>query len=235
MTPFELPSATGPARDWPAEGAWRRVNRAMIWRWPVRFAAATALIVFCIAFVDQPVARFMHEHRNLAYHIHRLSLIPVVILAGASAGVVSIGMVRALRGAVAPLWRSVLFASLACCVAVTLKTEAKYLFGRIAPGDWYWYQTLPFAAFNPLHREGSFPSGHMTAMWSIAPFLWVRYRWLRGPWIVASLAVGFALMVGEAHFVADLIGGCLLGATVGYLFLLAAEHKHRVGDTRRVG
>jgi membrane-associated phospholipid phosphatase len=234
MTPSELSSAAEPARDLPAGRAARRVNGALVLRLSVRFAAATICILFCIAFVDQPVARFMHEHRNLAYDVHRLTSIPVAILAAASACVVSIGMVRVLRGKVPPFWRRLLYAGLACCVAVTLKTEAKYLFGRIAPGDWYWYQALPFAAFNPLHREGSFPSGHMTAMWSIVPFVWVRYRWLRGPWILASLGVSFALMVGEAHFVADLIGGCLLGGTVGYLFLLAAEHPHQAADTRRV-
>jgi len=173
----------------------------------------------------------MHQHPTLQYHGHRLSFIPVAILAGASASVVLIGTVQALYGEVPLFWRRVLFAGFACCVALTLKTEAKYLLGRMPPGDWYWHQVLPFMDFRPLHREGSFPSGHMTAMWSIAPFVWLRYRWLRVPWILASLGVGYALSAAEAHFVSDLIAGCLLGGTVGYLFLLAAERPQRPRDS----
>ena len=70
----------------------------------------------------------------------------------------------------------------------------------------------------------------MTAMWSIAPFVWVRYRWARIPWILASLGVGYALVANAGHFVSDLIGGCLLGGTVGYLFMLASEAPRRRGD-----
>lgn len=193
------------------------------------FALSVALILLCVAFVDQPVARFMYEHPFLAYHGHRLSFIPVAILAGASVSVVLIGTARALYGEVPLFWRRILFAGLACCVALTLKTEAKYLFGRMPPADWYYHQVPPLAAFRPLHREGSFPSGHMTAMWSIAPFVWVRYRWLRIPWILASLGVCYALVAAGAHFVSDLIGGCLLGGTVGYIFLLATERTKRGG------
>jgi membrane-associated phospholipid phosphatase len=224
MTPFDPPSATEPARVVFASTNWRQRNVAVVRRWAGRFALCITTLLLCIAFVDQPLARFAHEHPILSYHGHRLSFIPVAILAAASAGVVVIGPTRALRGEVPLFWRRVLCAGLACCVALTLKTEAKYLFGRIAPGDWYWHQTSPFAGFRLFHRDGSFPSGHMTAMWSIAPFVWLRYRWLRVPWILASLGVGYALIAAEAHFLSDLIGGCLLGGTVGYLFLLAVEH-----------
>ncbi|MEA2773284.1 MAG: hypothetical protein QOD93_6246 [Acetobacteraceae bacterium] len=226
MAPSELPTVTAPGRFLAAR-AWRQRNRVRVWHWAVRFASSVAVILFCIAFVDHPLARFMHEHPLLSYHGHGLSFIPVAILAGASAGVVLVGPVRALRGEVPLFWRRVLFAGLACCVALTLKTEAKFLFGRMAPGDWYWHQAAPFADFLPLRREGSFPSGHMTAMWSIAPFVWVRYHWLRVPWILASLGVSYALIAAETHFLSDLIGGCLLGGTIGYLFLLAAEHPQK--------
>jgi len=198
-------------------------------RWAMWFALSVVVILLCIAFVDHPVARFMREHRALSSHGHRLSFLPVTILAAASASVVVIETIRALWGEVPLFWRRVLFAGLACCVALTLKTEAKYLLGRTGPGEWYWHQTAPFADFHLFHRDGSFPSGHMTAMWSIAPFVWVRYRWLRLPWILASLGVGYALVASKGHFISDLVGGCLLGGTVGYLFLLAAERLDRHG------
>jgi membrane-associated phospholipid phosphatase len=214
---------------------WRQQNRLVLRRWAAWFSVSVAAILFCIAFVDHPVARFMQEHPILPYHGHRLSFIPVAILAGASASVVLIGIPRAFYGELPLFWRRVLFAGLACCVALTLKTEAKYLLGRMSPEEWYWlHQVLPFVDFRPLHREGSFPSGHMTAMWSIAPFVWVRYRWLRVPWILASVGAAFALSAAGAHFVSDLIAGCLLGGTVGYLFLLAAERRQPSGDGPRL-
>lgn len=231
MSPFEAPADTIPASAFPDQAFWRQRNRIVLRRGAAWVTFSVAAILLCIAFVDHPVARFMHEHPILSYHGHRLSFIPVAILAGASASVVLIGAARALYGEVPLFWRRMLFAGLACCVALTLKTEAKYLLGRIAAGEWYWHQTPPFADFRLLHHEGSFPSGHMTAMWSIAPFVWVRYRWLRLPWILASLGVGYALSAAEAHFVSDLIGGCLLGGTVGYLFLLASERPSQPGGS----
>jgi membrane-associated phospholipid phosphatase len=230
MSPFEISVDPAPAHALAARLAWWRQSRTGVRRWAMWFALSAVAILLCIAFVDHPVARFMREHPNLSAHGHRLSFIPVTILAAASASVVVIGTIRAMRGELPLFWRRVLFAGLACCVALTLKTEAKYLLGRMGPGDWYWHQPLPFADFRPFHREGSFPSGHMTAMWSIAPFVWVRYRWLRIPWILATLGVSYALVAAKAHFVSDLIGGCLLGGTVGYLFLLAAERPKRHGD-----
>lgn len=230
MSPFELPADRLPEQSVVARPVWWRRAPTGVRRWAIWSVLSAAAILLCIAFVDQPVARFMYEHPAVSSHGHRLGFLPVTILAAASASVVVIGTIRALRGEVPLFWRRVLFAGLACCVALTLKTEAKFLLGRMGPGEWYWYQTLPFADFHPFHRNGSFPSGHMTAMWSIAPFVWIRYRWMRIPWILASLGVGYALVASKAHFVSDLIGGCLLGGTVGYLFLLAAEHPKRCDD-----
>ena len=211
---------------------WRQQFRVFMRCWAAWFGVSVAAILFCIAFVDHPVARFMQDNPILSYHGHRLSFIPVAILAGASASVVLVGIPRAFYGELPQFWRRVLFASLACCVALTLKTDAKYLFGRLSPGEWDWHtQVLPLVGFRPFHREGSFPSGHMTAMWSIAPFVWVHYRWLRVPWILASLGAAFALSAAGAHFVSDLIAGCLLGGTVGYFFLLASEHRLPSGDS----
>jgi membrane-associated phospholipid phosphatase len=225
MRPFQSHSDTISSPKAAPSPTWQQRNPVIVRRWAAWFAVSAVTIPFCVAFVDQPVARFMHEHPIFSYHGHRLSFIPVAILAAASVGVVLLGPVQVLYGELPLFWRRVLFAGLACCVALTLKTEVKYLFGRLGPGEWYWQQTPPFADFHPLHREGSFPSGHMTAMWSIAPFVWVRYRSLRVPWILASLGAGYALSAAEAHFASDLIGGCLLGGTVGYLFLLAAERR----------
>lgn len=230
MSSSESISETASPPALSATPKWRQRNSLILRRWAAWFAISAAAILFCVAFVDQPVARFMHEHPFFSYHGHRLSFIPVVILAAASVNVVLIGPVRVLSGELPLFWRRLLFAGLACCVALTLKTEAKYLFGRLSPGEWYWHQFPPFADFHPLHREGSFPSGHMTAMWSIAPFVWVRYPWLRALWILATLGAGYALSAAEAHFVSDLIGGCLLGGTVGYLFLVAAERRPRPED-----
>ncbi|MFL5252378.1 MAG: phosphatase PAP2 family protein [Rhodopila sp.] len=230
MGPLGLPVASIPAHAVAVRSAWRQRRLTGVRRWAMWFVLSAVAILLCIAFVDHPVVLFMREHPILSSRGHRLSFLPVSILAAASASVVVIGTIRAFRGEVPLFWRRVLFAGLACCVALTLKTEAKYLLGRIGPGEWYWHQTPPFLDFHLFHRDGSFPSGHMTAMWSIAPFVWVRYPWLRIPWILASLGVGYALVAAKSHFVSDLIGGCLLGGTVGYLFLLAAERPRRHGD-----
>jgi hypothetical protein len=112
MTPFDPPSATEPARVVFASTNWRQRNVAVVGRWAGRFALCITTLLLCIAFVDQPLARFAHEHPILSYHGHRLSFIPVAILAAASAGVVVIGPTGALRGEVPLFWRRVLFTAL---------------------------------------------------------------------------------------------------------------------------
>lgn len=225
MTPPNPAPARVRSPGAPSSALWRWRNRLVARRWTVWVCVAAVSILLCLAFVDYPLARLIHQHSSLVYHGRRLSLIPVAILAAASTGVVVIGGIHVLHGDVSPFWRRVLFAGLACCVALTLKTEAKYLFGRLPPGEWVWHPIPILQTFRPLHREGSFPSGHMTAMWSIAPFVWLRYPWLRLPWILASLGVAYALIAAEDHYASDLIGGCLLGATVGRAFLLASERR----------
>src|ERR1700710_3286146 len=109
MPPFERPSVILRAPILPAKAELWQQNLAVVRRWAVWFSLSVITILLCITFVDQPLARFAHEHPVLSYHGHRLSFIPVVILVGASAAVVLIGSVRALRGEVPLFWRRVLF------------------------------------------------------------------------------------------------------------------------------
>jgi membrane-associated phospholipid phosphatase len=105
-------------------------------------------------------------------------------------------------------------ACLGVCVALALKSELKLLFGRVPPDAWFWHQSGPLRNFH-LFYAGSFPSGHMTVLAVLIPFVWGRAAPLRLLWLLASGAVGGGLVIMEAHFLSDLLAGALLGVTVG--------------------
>jgi membrane-associated phospholipid phosphatase len=111
-------------------------------------------------------------------------------------------------------WRTALLLGVAVCVALALKTEAKLLFGRVAPEAWFGHQSAPLRNFHLMH-PGSFPSGHMAIMGTVAPFIQTLAPTLQLPWLMTSVAVGIALMLMNAHFFSDLLAGGLLGITVG--------------------
>lgn len=217
--PERLPPVSGEAPG----GA--LLTRAAALRWAALALATGLAVLVLMGFADLPVARFLHGHPALSWHGHRLMEIPVAVLGLTSCAFVLGGIARLGGGARAGFWRLALFAGLACATALLLKTEAKFLFGRLSPSHGGWALDSAFAAFHPLHRIGSFPSGHMTVMGSVAPFLW-RRGWSRALWLLLTLAAAWALAAAGAHYLSDLTAGLFLGASVGTCFLLAAC-RHR--------
>ena len=155
----------------------------------------------------------MHFSRTARRLVHIPELLTILCLAAT----LSLGAWSAFVGRVTGLWRDVLLASLSLCIALTVTSALKIWFGRIPPGRWYYNQWHNFYAYLP----GSFPSGHMTALAAVGPFVWARSRWLMLVLVLAGCATGYGLVRQEAHFVSDLFGGLLVGGSVGYAMLCA--------------
>lgn len=185
--------------------------------WVIWLIAACLLILACGVFVDHPVARFVHEKIGFSRNGRRLVHIPELAMLLSLAAVVVLGLWHAYVAPLTGIWRSILFAAVSVCIATAITSALKIWFGRIPPGRWYFQQWRNFYAYLP----GSFPSGHMTVMGAIAPFLWQRSRWLLLPWIVGAIAACYGLVAMEGHFVSDLIGGAAVGGSVGFAVLSA--------------
>jgi membrane-associated phospholipid phosphatase len=69
---------------------------------------------------------------------------------------------------------------------------------------------------SPFHGS-SFPSGHSTAVWSVATVVAERYRHRHKPWVpilcyTMAAAISFSRIADQAHFTSDV----WLGSTLGY-------------------
>ena len=186
-------------------------------RWASWTAAGLLLVLVSGYGLDHPVARYVHERMHPSRLSRRLVHIPELVTLACIASVMVLGAWSAFVGRLTGFWRQVLLASVSLCIAMTLTTAFKIWFGRIPPMRWYYQQWHNFFAY----LAGSFPSGHMTAMSAIGPFLWARSRWLMLPLVVAGLAGCYGLVTQQAHFISDLFGGIIVGGSVGYAVLCA--------------
>jgi hypothetical protein len=202
---------------------------------------AVGLILISIAYVDRPVARFMADH------VHdRLPFIGLAALANlpsplATTALVALVIARWCGMRWNDLGRLVLTVALATVIAITIKNQLKFDFGRV------WPQSYPFPGihdhpsflgdhvfgFYPFHggsSYASFPSGHTTAITAPMAVLWAlrpRYRLLWGG-AIALVVIG--LIAADFHFVSDTIAGFALGVAVasGTVSLMASWVEHGV-------
>lgn len=182
------------------------------------WVAAGLLVLLLVGYgLDHRVARFVHEQESFSRNARRLVHIPEIVVVGGLLGALAAGLQSAFVAPVKGVWRDVLLAAVSLCVALTVTSVLKVWFGRIPPERWYAAQWHNFFAFLP----GSFPSGHMTVMSAIAPFLWARSRLLGLLLVLAGLCACYGLVMQQAHFLSDLVGGVLVGASVGYTVRLA--------------
>ncbi len=190
-------------------------------RWVLWAGLGTLLVVLSGVGLDHPVARYVHQRVTFSHDARRMVHIPELVILAAAAGTVLLGAWSAFVGRLGGIWRQLLLASISVCIAITLTDLLKVWFGRIPPLRWYDQQWRNFYAY----LSGSFPSGHMTAMGAIGPFLWARSRWLMLPLLAAGLAACYGLVTQQAHFVSDLFGGLLVGGSVGYAVRCAAARR----------
>ncbi len=213
-----MPADTVLARPRPgAPGGGRRgaavaTLRGPLGRWILWAGLGMLLVVMSGARLDHPVARYVHERVAFSRDARRMVHIPELVILASAAGAVLLGAWSAFVGRLSGIWRQLLLASISVCIALTLTDLLKVWFGRIPPLRWYDQQWRNFYAY----LSGCFPSGHMTAVGAIGPFLWARSRWLMLPLLAAGLAAGYGLVTQQAHFVSDLFAGLLVGGSVGY-------------------
>ena len=198
------------------------VLRGPFGRWLLWSAAGLLLLLLCGHLLDHPVARYVHEHLGFSRNARRMVHIPEALTIFCLGCIVLLGGWSAFVGRLSGVVRDILLASLSLCIALTLTSALKIWFGRIPPSRWYFAQWHNYYAY----LSGSFPSGHMTAMSAVAPFLWARSRWLLLPLLLLSLAACYGLVRQQAHFISDLFGGALVGGSVGYAVLCADGREH---------
>ena len=188
----------------------------------VGLVSAAILIPGSIEFADRDVATWSHAalHRPAAFEwlTHIVDpLLPASILIVALAGLAALFGWRP-----GPAARAVLACGIAVLVAVALKDQLKFAFGRTWPETWVdnnpsWIDTGTFG-FWPFHKGpgwASFPSGHTTVISAPMAVLWNAAPRFRIVWLALPLLVAIGLIASDYHFLGDIIAGAYLGTACG--------------------
>ncbi len=181
------------------------------------------IVAICIAVVDRPAA--LLAHADLAAHravfdalTHIVDPIPPLAAGGAAIA----GLAALLGWRPGPSGRTLIACCVATLIAIVLKDELKYAFGRLWPETWV--DSNPSFirdgayGFFPFHGGRgwfSFPSGHTTMITAPIAVLWARLpRWRPVLAIPVALVVA-GLFGADYHFVGDMVAGLYLGAACG--------------------
>lgn len=192
------------------------MNNKTMRAWVVAALAVSSVVLVSVAFVDRPLAQAMAQFDFFQALLDRAPVgFPLMkLLAGVA---VVLGISYLAMGKAMPKWVE---AGMLVGVALVLSlciTEfvLKPVFGRMHPSDYLQGGQYGFYWFHAGDMFGSFPSGHSDQAMSIVSVLWVFYpRWR---WIYAAFLslLASALMIGEWHFLSDIIAGGFVGTVAG--------------------
>lgn len=185
--------------------------------WFLSFLACAAAAAFSFAEMDVPVA---HRVWGVGRHLSSLNATfgATVILSLESAVVLSLVIARLMRGHISRFAEILAIGCLASICAYGINDEVlKPLFGVQAPllvihgGARH---TLNFAMGV---GSSSFPSGHMMLAGAFAGVFMRFYRASIQPLAALLLVAAALLVVGDWHFISDVIAGTFLGVSAGIL------------------
>jgi len=82
--------------------------------------------------------------------------------------------------------------------------------------------------FDLTGRFNSFPSGHTTTAFALAMVLAKRYPRLRLPLYATAILISLSRIALGSHYPSDIVGGAILGITVGWLLTMGGTKKKRI-------
>ena len=204
--------------------------------WSAVAVVTMALTLVAIRWVDQPAA-ILFRHNLSRFDLLSRGLGSTVLVTGQLLLIVFLAGLRMARDQLSNFERTVM---IACCVSLCTFTGndhvLKLVFGRPIPAAVLFHHATPAFHFLEGSFRSSFPSGHMVMACSFAVVL-MRGCPRLAPWLIALLAIAaITLIVGDWHFVGDVIAGIFVGSLSGFWgWELWTLHIRHWGGTQRAG
>jgi len=92
----------------------------------------------------------------------------------------------------------------------------------------FYHRSRPFLVYNDIHpliskNEYSFPSGHAAFFFALAMAIYLyNKKW--GIWFfIAAILISLSRVVAGIHYPSDILGGAVIGVTVGYIVFNYAD------------
>jgi membrane-associated phospholipid phosphatase len=191
--------------------------------WSLGFLGTVIAVAVSYVWLDRPIAYLAHDELQGFHLFQKLTLIPEALTPLAVVAFVALGL-RGLSGRKLSRFQSVMLLSgLSLAVAVVVKDQLKFAFGRPWPETWS-HNNLSFIhdnayGFHPFHggSYASFPSGHMAMTCTVMTVLWICYPGFRPIYAACMAAVAIGLVGANFHFLSDVIAGGFLGISAGWI------------------
>ena len=184
--------------------------------WPLSLVACAAVVAFLFVRIDVPTAlRFWNAGRLLSPLSEGFGV--TVILSAESAVILFTVLARLVRGHISVFAETLAIACLASMCAYVINDHVlKVFFGVPTPTDVIHGARHSFKLWM-VSENSSFPSGHMALARAFAGVFMRLYRASIWPLSALLLLAALLLLVGDWHFLSDIIAGAFLGTSAGAL------------------
>jgi membrane-associated phospholipid phosphatase len=208
-------------------------------KWVAGSLGMTLCVIVCAAWLDRPIAYFMHAVFGRVEFLGRFTGTPSFF---SPLAILVLLAFLARRITFRPFRKPDVVLILCECsllLAKLVRDPLKFVFGR----TWPLYHTPSLIhdgvyGFNFFHagREfESFPSGHTASVCALVVVLWLCYPQFRLIYAGAIAAMAFPLVVANYHFVSDVIAGAFIGSSTALLAVSVWEAWNRRGASVRLG
>lgn len=209
----------GSSRQDSGRGLERNTLRFPYLMWLLSLVICTLAIAVAFAFFDVPIARrvygFLTSGEGLA-----TGFASAVLLGVEAAVALALFIIRITRGHLSPIREATVLACLTSICAYAINDGTlKFFFGVPNPAAVLHGTKHSFSLLSG-SSDSSFPSGHMVLAAAFAGVFMRLYRTSILPFSLLLVVAAVLLIVGEWHFVSDVIAGTFVGVSAG---LLASE------------
>jgi membrane-associated phospholipid phosphatase len=187
--------------------------------WICSAAACLLATAIAFAFVDDAVMRVFSNNIN-KWDTLGQGLGTTVALSVDAAMALTLVLFRIVRGrdGFSPLYRALVLACLTSICAYAVNDGVlKLFFGVPNPASVFFQGARHGFHLFAGSQASSFPSGHMMLVSPFAGVLMKLYPRTIVPLAILLLIAAVALIVGDWHFVSDVIAGTSLGVAIGLL------------------
>ena len=175
--------------------------------------------------LDIRLLRFIHHNRIMAFDpwLYAMSLITTYISVGIVISILIISLVKKSKPMRIIFFKMLAVLIIAASVSLTLKTMVT--------------RERPFTTYQDIEKlseagSSSFPSGHTIEVFAMAVglSLLIPGKKITIPVFAWALLVAYSRMALGVHYPSDVLGGMVIGATIGWLVPLLIGKAMRGSD-----
>jgi membrane-associated phospholipid phosphatase len=204
-------------------------------KWALSFVIMIVAVALSYVWLDRPIAVYVHAEFHGVKALPWLTFIPECLAVIAVAIFIVMGWRVAVGRHLSKVESVFLVCGVSLTVAVAIKDQLKFAFGRTWPETWINNNPSLIRnnvyGFNPFHGGvgySSFPSGHTTAICAVMSVLWICYPKFRAIYGLLIAAVAIGLIGADYHFLSDVIAGGFLGVSTGWMTVSFWERAERI-------